>query len=172
MKLVSPYHQALQAVFLREEASHSEYDQLQEDAKSDLAKITKNLATIKARKKPRDVDLLRAVAEGQTPNTRLLRDVELGIHELTTRLLGVRLDVKFPDLVERSYTTYKTDRRISTEEAYDEYYRVFKAWCESLSTQHTKYRSKAMAATTITCNVGRNTVERAVIYGEAKENPV
>ena len=102
--------------------------------------------------------------DGKTDSMRLFDAVEIGIDQLTTRLLDVDLYCVFPQ------TEVKTERRETTEEDYLKIARVFDRHCEQISKTRKRFRNRAYDATAAETGWSRNTVERAVHYRDNDEN--
>lgn len=168
MKRLSIYYYALGTVFLADDAGDRDYDQLQETYGPRLEAVKKEAQEMAdSRNDSKDIVRFVAAAYRSSPNVRLLNDVDIAIHDLTMRLLDVKLHAIFA-----TKSAPKNGRRQTMEDKYREIYRVFHSWCEDLSKKHKRYRSKAYENTVVSTGESRSTVERAchfVLAGEPEE---
>lgn len=166
MRMFSIYYRALEEIFLRDDAGDADYERL---VAANQKRYDEIYATAeKMNKKGGDARrIVLFLRKHLTPQLRLYGDVEIAIHELTTRLMGKQLYATFAEQIVPEVEDGRTNRRKTMEQHYEDIYSVFCDWCRHHAERAKRYRNKAINDTVISCNVSRATVERAVHFIES-----
>ena len=166
----------LKQLFLRADAAHSDYPNLQEAAKPDQERVTRELEDLVRDWAGSDETSLYAQITywmvNATEAMKMLLRLDNAIDHLTFSMMRLDLSADFPAIIDRSEATYAAQRAAETRDDYAEIHRVFASWCKTLLEENPlrkRHRNKAIEAASVTCDVSVPTVQRAVTFTEDAE---